>query len=53
VRLLLDVPNELVTLGLELIDPVLDDVADADDRLQAAVHDDRVSRFTNPLVGPS
>ena len=31
---LLDVPNELVALGLQLVDPVLDDVADADDRVQ-------------------
>lgn len=41
VRLLLDVPNKLVTLGLELVDPVLDDVADADDRVQLAIDHDR------------
>ena len=42
-RSLLDVPNELVTFDLEGVDPQLDDVADADDRVERAVdHDGHV-----------
>src|SRR5690606_40497226 len=46
---LLDVVHELVAFHLELVEPGLDDVPDADDAGQPAVHDDR--QVADPPVG--
>ena len=48
-RLLLDVLHELVTLGLQRVDAVLDDVADADDGHQGTLGDDR--HVADPTIG--
>ena len=47
--LLLDIAHEMVAFGLQLVDAPLDDVANADNRHQFAIHNDR--NVTDSVLG--